>query len=90
MPDPAEATQEEHAAILALHRDLLALRHRYVAPRIPGCRSEGAEAIGPKAVVARWRMGDGAVLTIAINLDEAPVPIGPLAGEMLYGTGRQA
>ncbi len=87
VPNPAEATQEEHGKILALHRDLLALRHRYVAPRIPGCRSEGAEAIGPKAVVARWRMGDDAVLTIAINLDEAPVPIGPLVGEMLYGTG---
>ena len=28
-----------------------------------------AEAVGPKAVVARWRLGDGAVLTLASNLD---------------------
>jgi maltooligosyltrehalose trehalohydrolase len=86
VPQPAEAEQPGHAETLALHRDLLALRHRYVVPGIPGCRSEGAEVIGPKAVVARWRMGNGALLTIATNLDEAPVPIGPMTGEMLYGT----
>ncbi|MBV8576708.1 MAG: DUF3459 domain-containing protein, partial [Acetobacteraceae bacterium] len=80
---------EPHTAIFGLHRDLLALRHRYIMPRLVGCRSEGASVIGPKAVVARWRMGDGALLTIAINLDETPVQIGPLAGEMLYGTGER-
>ncbi|MBV9655381.1 MAG: malto-oligosyltrehalose trehalohydrolase [Acetobacteraceae bacterium] len=86
-PDASEATADGHAAVLSLHRELLALRHRYVVPGIPGARSEGAEAIGPKAVVARWRLGNGALLTIAVNLDEAPVPIGPLTGEMLYGSG---
>ena len=43
--------------------------------------------IGPRAVVGRWRLGNGALLTLAINLGDAPVPIGPLTGEMLYGTG---
>ena len=86
-PDASEATQDGHAAVMTLHRELLALRHRYVVPGIPGARSEGAEAIGPKAVVGRWRLGNGALLTIAVNLDETPVPIGPLTGEMLYGTG---
>jgi maltooligosyltrehalose trehalohydrolase len=66
---------------------LLALRHRYIVPRIPGARSEGAEVIGPKAVRARWRMGNGSLLTIATNLGDRPVPIGDIEGEMLYGTG---
>jgi maltooligosyltrehalose trehalohydrolase len=85
-PDPAEAEQPEHARTLRLHGELLALRHRFITPGIPGCVSEGAEVIGPKAVVGRSRLGNGALLTLAINLGDAPVPIGPLSGEMLYGT----
>ncbi|MBV8520792.1 MAG: malto-oligosyltrehalose trehalohydrolase, partial [Acetobacteraceae bacterium] len=89
IPTPAEAGQPEHAKILALHRDLLALRHRYIVPRIPGARSEGASVLGTKAIVACWRMGDGSLLSIAINLAGDPVPIGPIGGEMLYGTGER-
>lgn len=85
-PEASEATADGHAAILSLHRELLALRHRFIVPGIEGARSEGAEVIGPKAVVGRWRLGNGALLTIAINLGETPVPIGTLTGEMLYGT----
>ncbi len=87
VPDPAEAERPEHAGIRALHAELLALRHRFIVPGIPGCRSEGAEVIGPKAVVGRWRLGNGSLLTLAINLGGTPVPIGPLTGEMLYATG---
>ncbi|MBO0710071.1 MAG: malto-oligosyltrehalose trehalohydrolase, partial [Acetobacteraceae bacterium] len=87
VPDPADAEREEHAAVLRRHQELLAIRHRFIVPAIPGTRSEGAEAIADKAVIARWRLGNGALLTIAMNLGDAPVPIGPLAGAMLYGTG---
>ena len=45
-----------------------------------------AEAIGPKAVVARWRLGDGAVLTLATNLDRKPVPIDLPAGRLLFAS----
>ncbi len=56
------------------YSDLLALRHRVIVPRLRGAMAMGAEAIGERAVMARWRMGDGAVLTIALNLgDEAGV-----------------
>jgi len=56
----------------SLYRQLLGLRHERVVPRLKGARSQGAEVLGDAAVVARWRMGDGALLTIAINLgDEA-------------------
>ena len=54
----------------------------------------GAEVIGEKAVLARWRLGDGSTLTIATNLGGDPVPC-DAAGETLFenqagalGTGR--
>ncbi len=87
IPDPAEASQPVHAAALDRTRALLALRHRYIVPRIPGARSLGAEALGAKAVAASWRMGDGATLTIAVNLGDRPVPVALPPGELLYGTG---
>ncbi len=87
IPDPAEANDPVHAAILERTRALLALRHRYIVPHIPGARSAGAEVIGARAVQARWRMGNGALLTIALNLDATPVPITQPSGELLYGTG---
>jgi maltooligosyltrehalose trehalohydrolase len=90
VPDPAEAARDPHATVRALHRDLLAIRARYIAPRIPGARSEGASVIGPRAVRASWRMGDGSRLSVAINLDDAPVPMETPPGELLYGTGDHA
>ena len=54
-------------------RRLLALRREQLVPRLAGARSLGAEAIGDAAVVARWALGDGAVLTMAVNLGEADV-----------------
>jgi len=84
IPDMAEAAREPHATTLALHRDLLALRHARIIPHLPGARALGAEAVGEKAVLARWRLGHGEVLTLACNLDEAPAPCtaqGPLLFE---------
>ena len=70
IPDPAEATKAHHADVLMLHRQLLALRHQHIIPRLPGAQALGAEAVGDAAVLARWRLGDGAVLTIACNLGD--------------------
>jgi maltooligosyltrehalose trehalohydrolase len=47
---------------------LLGIRHRYLIPRLPGTHPLMSKAIGPSAVVARWQMGDGAILAIAANL----------------------
>ena len=66
-PDFAEADRPPHDAVLAHHKALLALRHAEIIPRLKGAKAEGAEPIGPAAVLARWRMGDGARLTIATN-----------------------
>ncbi|TPG60403.1 malto-oligosyltrehalose trehalohydrolase [Roseomonas nepalensis] len=67
-PDPAEAARPPHDAILAHHKALLALRHAEIIPRLAGAKAEGAEPVGKAAVVARWRLGDGARLTLAANL----------------------
>lgn len=63
----------ERESWLALYRELLALRRRQIMPRLDGARAAGAEAIGGKAVQARWRMGDGQLLTLACNLGEEGV-----------------
>ena len=75
IPDPAESEHGFHAEMLALHKALIALRHAEIIPRLPGARAIGADAVGPKAVLARWRLGDGTRLTIALNLDETPAAV---------------
>jgi maltooligosyltrehalose trehalohydrolase len=69
---------------------LLGLRRAYIVPRLIGARATDANAIGEAAVVARWRMGDGATLTLACNLAGQAVEIEPLAGEILFATSDEA
>ena len=71
------------SARLELYRQLLAIRRSEIVPRLSGARSLGAQVIGPKAVLARWRMGDGVTLAIAANLDDQPVPMAP-TGKVLF------
>jgi malto-oligosyltrehalose trehalohydrolase len=52
----------------AFYAQLLAVRHKYIVPRIPGLRSLSAQPLGTHAVRAVWRAADGARLTIAVNL----------------------
>jgi 1,4-alpha-glucan branching enzyme len=103
IPDPNDAAvfaqsrprphPERAAARRRLYSELLSLRARALMPRLTGARSLGATAIGPSAVLARWRMGDGAVLTIATNLGTAPCavasPPGPLVHESRQGAAAQ-
>lgn len=69
------------------HQDLLATRAARITPLIPGAHSLGARAIGPGAVVARWRLGDGSTLTIAVNLHAGTVTPEPIAGEIISSAG---
>jgi len=83
-PDPEEAARPPHDAILMHHKDLLALRHREIVPRLEGAVAEGAEAVGPAAVIARWRMGDGARLTLATNLGAQAVQVSPTVAHAIF------
>ena len=53
------------------YQALLAVRQRMIVPRLAGARSEGARPLGPHAVAAHWRMGDGARLCLYANLGQA-------------------
>ncbi len=86
MPDPAEAASGPHEAWLILHRDLLAVRAAEIMPRLQDAAAIGAIALGTAGVHARWRMGDGQVLAIAMNLGDTPVPCPPRAGRLLFAT----
>ncbi|GGC25836.1 malto-oligosyltrehalose trehalohydrolase [Novosphingobium marinum] len=69
------------------YRDLLRLRFEHVVPRLAGACGEGAEVLGDKAVAARWRMDDGAVLSIALNLGDEPVQFPEPVGETVFALG---
>ena len=65
---------------LAWTRSLLAARHAHVIPRLAGCTADRARVLGSHAVEARWRLGDGSLLMIAVNLLDSPVPYRPDTG----------
>ncbi|MDB5839925.1 MAG: treZ, partial [Herminiimonas sp.] len=71
---------------------LLAARHAHIIPRLAGAAALGAQVIGPAAVIARWRMGDGAVLLIAVNLGPDALPVqldmiaNPSGADLLFET----
>ena len=97
IPDPnADATfaasvpQPGSIERFGFYQRLIALRMKQIVPRLPGTMSLGAEAIGPKAVVARWRLGDGSRLTIVTNLGADAVPFATPAGRLLFATGDTA
>ncbi|MBD8269026.1 malto-oligosyltrehalose trehalohydrolase [Pseudomonas fluorescens] len=80
IPDPNALTtflqsrptlaENEHAQF---YRHLLSLRHQYVVPHLPGSVALGARVLADGAVTARWRLGNGSVLHIDLNLSAEPV-----------------
>ncbi|AZE78834.1 malto-oligosyltrehalose trehalohydrolase [Pseudomonas synxantha] len=56
-----------------LYRHLLSLRHLHVAPHLPGAKALGAQVLAEGAVTARWRLGNGSLLQIDLNLGELPL-----------------
>ena len=80
IPDPnALPTFEQSAPVFAdsehaqLYRHLLTLRHRHLVPHLPGSVALGAQVLADGAVTARWRLGDGSLLQIDLNLSATPV-----------------
>jgi malto-oligosyltrehalose trehalohydrolase len=107
IPDPvAEATFDRsvldwsvaerapYAQWLERHRRLLALRAREIVPRLAGAGGHAGRwrALGDRAVLVSWRLGDGATLVLAANLSEGAVVVGGdrPAGRCLYATRGEA
>jgi len=74
-----------------LYRDLLAIRRKQIVPHLNTAKTIRAEAVGPLAVVARWRLDDAA-LTLAANLGPQPCKLVQPAGRLIFETagGAQA
>jgi malto-oligosyltrehalose trehalohydrolase len=85
--DWSEREREPHAAWLARYRELLALRREAIVPRLAGIVPGGSYArIGPAALRAAWRLGDGATLLLLANFAAVPVPLAapPPPEHLLY------
>jgi maltooligosyltrehalose trehalohydrolase len=54
---------------------LLTIRRTHIVPRLDGAESLDTEILSPSAVKARWKMADGSVLMLALNLGDVPVRI---------------
>jgi len=68
----------------ALYQRLIALRMAEIVPRLVGSVAISAEVIGPKAICARWKLGDGAILIILTNLGPQTVAFDPQCGRLLF------
>jgi malto-oligosyltrehalose trehalohydrolase len=84
-PNPAHAGLRER-----LYRELLAVRHAEIVPRLEGAQGVDASAVGPAAVLARWTMSDGSHLTIACNLGADAAAIPTQEGKLLYASSEVA
>jgi maltooligosyltrehalose trehalohydrolase len=71
--EPAQNAPEA-ASWHGLYAALLKVRGEQITPHLEGARALGAQALNEAAVLARWRLGHGSVLTIAANLGSEPVP----------------
>ncbi|MCS3512261.1 MULTISPECIES: malto-oligosyltrehalose trehalohydrolase [Pseudomonas] len=92
IPDPnALSTFEQSAPVIAdhphaqLYRQLLSLRHRHIVPHLPGARALGAQVLADSAVSARWRLGNGSLLQIDLNLSATPLDH-PATAPVLFQT----
>jgi maltooligosyltrehalose trehalohydrolase len=70
----------------ALYQRLLRLRAAVIVPRLDGAAALDARAVGPEAVLASWRLGDGAVLVLACNLGTMPAAILEQDQKLLFAT----
>jgi maltooligosyltrehalose trehalohydrolase len=73
---------------LALVRNLLAVRHKEIAPRLPGAVFGDAHAGADGLLTAHWTMGDGARLDLIANLsaNEIAMPAAGPGARPIWGT----
>jgi maltooligosyltrehalose trehalohydrolase len=59
------------------YRTLLGVRHEFISPYLDGAQSLPVRVVGPLAVLAAWRLGDGGLLRIYCNLGADDVAVEP-------------
>jgi maltooligosyltrehalose trehalohydrolase len=88
--DWTDLERPEHAAWLALYRELLAVRRKHIVPRLSGVGGHYGthEQIGAHGTRVRWTLRNESVLTMVANLSDQPVEgTEPLGGEVLWREG---
>ncbi|WP_316231020.1 malto-oligosyltrehalose trehalohydrolase [Bradyrhizobium sp. SZCCHNR1051] len=72
---------------LALVRALLAVRHKEVAPRLPGAKFGDADVTDDGRLTAHWEMGDGRRLTLLANVSDKELAASPngVPGTPIWG-----
>jgi len=87
IPDPSERERDSHRAWTAFVTSLLGIRASRIVPHLRDTHSIGSVVVGDKAVIAGWRLGNGAILKIALNLGDDTAKFDPLhLGEVIYST----
>ena len=84
-----ERARPPHAAMLAFHAELLALRAAVVVPHLAsGAHGAGYEQLAKTALRVSWRFGDGARLALVANLgDELATASYAVGGARIFALG---
>jgi malto-oligosyltrehalose trehalohydrolase len=82
--DWTSLNEPEHAAWHAFVRDLLAVRHREIVPRLPGLTSGKFTVIGRGALQLEWSCDAGRVAAVANLASETLAAQIPFAGAPIY------
>ncbi|WP_022683218.1 malto-oligosyltrehalose trehalohydrolase [Sphingobium bisphenolivorans] len=80
---PADAEEWED-----FYRTLLRLRAELIMPRLEKARAVGATMLGEGAVQAAWRLAEGVLLTIIINIGDSVVALPSPPGRLIHEEGR--
>jgi maltooligosyltrehalose trehalohydrolase len=86
-PDPDRSLGSRREA---LYKELLAIRQAEIVPRLHDMKALDAHAIGPGAALARWQVGDHALLTIGATLGSSAAPVTQLNGRLLFANSTEA
>lgn len=72
---PGEDVSAEANDWLAWYRRLIEMRRTWIVPGLAGVTSAGVEVLSAHALCARWRLGNGALLVMLLNLGDRRVAI---------------
>jgi 1,4-alpha-glucan branching enzyme len=84
-----ERAQPVHAAMLAFHEELLALRGGLIVPRLAhGAHGDGHQILAKTGLRVKWRFGDGSRLGLIANLGPEPATVSyAIGGVRVFALG---
>lgn len=85
-----ERDQTSHREVLALYRELLAVRAREIGPRLAGMKGGGRVILArERALSVQWMLGDGSEINLRANFDDDPSELPIFKGKTLFTTHEQ-